>query len=243
MCFLAYVVPTKRCARCANSYPWAEFVFQRHSRDGMGSWCRSCRNTHWNQRYALKAPERALKAAARKQERERLKALTPKIKKPRNAEKHRKANATYRQRHPEKIRETERKARPKYLDKHPELRRIVKSRYRARKQNLPDTFTVEQWAFALSYWGNCCAICSCQESFWTTFAADHWIPLSSSTCPGTIAQNILPLCHGTNGCNNSKNDSEPHAWLLRRFGASKTAKLEKAITAYFAIVAEHFQLL
>jgi hypothetical protein len=239
MCFLAYTAPKKVCSRCSLSFPWEAFVTQKHTPDGMGYWCRECRNTWWNEWHAVnKAPQRALEAAERKKERARLKALLPPPdKKPRNAEKHRMANAAYRLRHPERIPIIERKARSKYLAKHPELPRIGKQRYEARKRGLPDSFTEEQWHFALTYWQHCCAVCGSQESFWTTFAADHWIPLASPNCPGTVATNIIPLCHGGRGCNNSKNASEPHAWLVKRLGARKAAKIEKAITTYFAQVA------
>jgi hypothetical protein len=103
---------------------------------------------------------------------------------------------------------------------------------------LPNTFTLEQRAFMLAYWNYACAICGNQEGFWHLLADDHWIPINSPDCPGTVADNMIPLCHGTNGCNNAKNSSEPQAWLVKQFGTSKARKLSKAIEAYFAVVTQ-----
>ena len=121
------------------------------------------------------------------------------------------------------------------------IRRIViKQRYRARKLALPDTFTTAQWQFSLTYWQNCCVVCQRPDSFWSTLAADHWIPIASLQCPGTVATNMLPLCHGEQGCNNSKGDSDPHKWLVHRYGTRKAAKIEKAIAAYCLEVTRTF---
>lgn len=118
----------------------------------------------------------------------------------------------------------------------PHVYRSIIARYRARKRNLPDTFTPTDRAFMLQYWQHACALCGNEEGFWHTLADDHWIPLSSPNCPGTIATNMLPLCHGRSGCNNSKNGDEPEKWLLSRFGPQQTRRILKAIEAYFSLV-------
>ena len=117
---------------------------------------------------------------------------------------------------------------------------LIKHRYRARKLQLPDTWTKEQLAFMLNYWKHACAVCGNPKGLFWTLAHDHWIPISSPDCPGTIATNMIPLCHGDGGCNNSKQDADPHTWLLRRFEDKKSAKIEKAIATYFARVAQAF---
>jgi len=111
---------------------------------------------------------------------------------------------------------------------------------RARKRQVPNTWTHEQLAFMLDYWKHACAICGNPQGLFWTLANDHWVPLASPECPGTIATNMIPLCHGNGGCNNSKYYSEPRAWLIRRFGTKKAAKIEKTIYAYFAQVAHVF---
>lgn len=108
-----------------------------------------------------------------------------------------------------------------YRKAHREDVRIRKQRRRARQRQLPDTFTTDDWQFALDYFHNCCAVCGRQlkDLFKShTAAMDHWIPLTSPDCPGTISGNIVPLCQGVNGCNNSKGSAEPEVWLLSRFG-------------------------
>jgi hypothetical protein len=111
-----------------------------------------------------------------------------------------------------------------------------------RQQSLPDTWTATQEAFMLTYWQHSCAVCGQQAGLLWILAFDHWIPLSHPSCPGTIATNMLPLCHGITGCNNSKHARLPHPWLIQKFGKRKTAKIEKAIAAYFAAVNVAFPL-
>ncbi len=60
-----------------------------------------------------------------------------------------------------------------------------------------------------------------------------------------IVGNVVPLCHarpgvpcGNPACNQSKNDKDPEAWLLERFGARKAKAILKRINAYFAWVRE-----
>jgi hypothetical protein len=89
---------------------------------------------------------------------------------------------------------------------------------RARKRNLPVAFIDRDWASALNHFGGCCAVCKRQPGLWHTLAADHWIPLNSPECPGTVPWNIVPLCHGVDGCNNQKGAREPSEWLIEKLG-------------------------
>lgn len=113
---------------------------------------------------------------------------------------------------------------------------VSEQRRRARKYELPDTFTIADWHTALDYFNGCCAVCGRQlyDLFGTLAAnADHWIPMSSPKCPGTVAINIIPLCGGDNGCNQSKSDKEPNLWLVERFGKRRAREILKRIEAYF----------
>jgi hypothetical protein len=116
----------------------------------------------------------------------------------------------------------------------------LQSKRRARKHSLPDTFTEEQALFCRQYFHYTCAICEREESFVFTIGMDHWEPLAAEDCPGTVATNILPLCHGTGGCNNSKGQKHPHAWIMQRFGQRKAAALLRKIEAYFRAVRARF---
>lgn len=108
----------------------------------------------------------------------------------------------------------------------------------ARQQDLPFGLTTEDWQRALEYFNGCCAVCGRQlnDLFGTHFAAkDHWIPVSyeGSDNPGTVATNIVPLCHGEDGCNNKKNAKLPDVWLKQEYGTRKAAQILTRINTYF----------
>lgn len=109
--------------------------------------------------------------------------------------------------------------------------------YLARKRSLPIAFSSSDWDAALDYWGHQCAVCGRPRGLWHTLAQDHWIPLSDPRCPGTVPTNILPLCHGEGGCNNSKGNKDPVRWLEERLGRRRAAQKLAEIQAYFAWVA------
>lgn len=127
-----------------------------------------------------------------------------------------------------------------YLDRNPERRkqsansyahsekgRIAHQRRRARREDLPDTLTEEQWQYALVYWGNGCAVCGERNRI----HADHWIALSIPECPGTIASNIVPLCRH---CNLSKHNRPPLKWAIKKFGESNGQLIIAKVEAYLA---------
>jgi hypothetical protein len=107
------------------------------------------------------------------------------------------------------------------------------SAYLTRKRELPHSFTGKDWDRALDYWGHKCAICERPRGLWHTLAQDHWIPLTNPDCPGTDPTNILPLCHGTDGCNNSKGKHNPETWLKKKLGKKKATQKLAEIHAYF----------
>jgi hypothetical protein len=149
-----------------------------------------------------------------------------------NPEKVKADNKVYRETHLEELRAYNRKWTKANLAK----AAIYRANRKARKQSLPNTFTDEQYHFLLQYWQFSCAVCGRQEGFQWTLSPDHWIPLASPDCPGTIATNMLLMCHGIGGCNNSKRHQDGPAWLKEHFGIRKTNVILKAIQAYFAIV-------
>lgn len=98
---------------------------------------------------------------------------------------------------------------------------------RARKRNLPNTLTRQEWINCLSYWRNKCAYCEGEAQH-----ADHFIPLSQKECPGTVVENMLPSCAK---CNLTKHDNDPYRWVYSRFGASGNGIMFN-IEAYFCFV-------
>lgn len=121
----------------------------------------------------------------------------------------------------------------------PELRAWLRVYYhnrRARLRGLPHTFTRDEWSRCRDYFNGCCAVCGRQgkDLFKThTIAADHWIPLANPDCPGTVATNMLPLCHGEDGCNNTKWAKHPNDWLFQVYGKQKAATILKRVNTYF----------
>jgi len=107
------------------------------------------------------------------------------------------------------------------------------SAYLSRKRELPYEFTQKDWQRAQDYWGYKCAICERPRGLWHTLAQDHWIPLTNPDCPGTNPTNILPLCHGTDGCNNSKGKNDPEKWLKKKLGKKRAVAKLHEIHDYF----------
>ena len=130
-----------------------------------------------------------------------------------------------------------------YIRSRPEITRAAYAKRKARKLNLPDTLTATELYRALKYFNGCCAVCGRQlkDLFGDhTFAADHWIALSDPRPdnPGTVATNMIPLCHGVGGCNNRKHNSDPHEWLHQKYSARKARQIIARIEAYFEWVRE-----
>jgi hypothetical protein len=118
---------------------------------------------------------------------------------------------------------------------HPEITRINYHRRRTRVLGLPSDFTTTDWDYCLEYWGHRCAVCGRPAGLWHTLAREHWIAVTDPRPdnPGTVTHNMLPMCHGAGGCNNSKLNREPTEWLIRRLGKRKAKMKLAEIQAYF----------
>ena len=114
------------------------------------------------------------------------------------------------------------------------VRAATEMRRRAKKKSLPADFTVDDWNYALTYFKHCCAVCERPTSEKLTLSRDHWIPLSKDGA--TNPENIIPLCHGFDGCNSSKKNHDPDEWLGRTFDNS--AEIKERIQRYFQHIKE-----
>lgn len=119
----------------------------------------------------------------------------------------------------------------KYQKAHPE----IQQKREARKLNLPDNFSQQYWERVLEYFNSCCAYCGNQQGFWNRLCMEHFIPLRSSNCPGTVPSNIIPACKA---CNSSKGRKPPAEWLTQKFGARKAKQILTKIEQYFDTVRE-----
>jgi hypothetical protein len=127
----------------------------------------------------------------------------------------------------------------KYILSQRAYQRVYQQIRRTRMRELPSTFTQEQEQFMLQYWGFSCAVCGNQQGFQWFLALDHWIPVTSPDCPGTVVTNMIPLCHGIGGCNNMKRNQDGETWLKGRYESKKARKILKGIHLYFSLVRDH----
>lgn len=121
----------------------------------------------------------------------------------------------------------------KWRRANPDKKRISSARRNARKRSLPSTFTEQQWIACLEYFNYTCAVCSSQlrDLFGDVEPhADHWIPLSSDKCTGTVATNMVCLC---SDCNLNKGAKMPDVWLKEKYGTRKANEILKRIDDYF----------
>lgn len=230
---------TKRCNKCGRELPATTEWF--HKSDGhLYSCCKDCKCRDRRNRYQIN-PERWRDYSRQYRTANRVKVREYKRRyRAANPDKERDYKRKIRQTDPDKVREYKRHYRQVNADKvrhyrqtNPEIFKAATQRRLARKRNLPNTLTAQDWQTALDYFGGRCAVCGRPPGLWHTIAADHWIPLSSPDCPGTVPENIVPLCHGIDGCNNSKNDRDSREWLIEKFGERKAKQIQKRIQAYF----------
>lgn len=153
--------------------------------------------------------------------------------------KHRLRSKDWRKANPEKSLRGGMLWQTKYPEKKRELNRVIISKRRARKIALPDGFTLRDWHRCLEYFRNCCAVCGKPFEDNKTTHADHWIPLASPNCPGTIPTNIVPLCGGKGGCNNSKHKKQPLDWLIDKFEEELAYRKFAEIQVYFEWIRTH----
>lgn len=100
----------------------------------------------------------------------------------------------------------------------------------ARKNNLPDLFTEQDWKKCLDFFGGCCAACGNPPSLFDDLQADHFVPLASPDCIGTVPTNVIPLCLS---CNSSKRDKNATEWAIKRFGRRKAKEFIERVEQYF----------
>ncbi len=229
----------KKCSKCGIEYPQTDEYFQPHreSRDGFIGYCRSCGREDCKQ-YHLRNRERdlernkdyyrhhiaSIRIRSGKYRSENHQEILERRRKhyADNPEKFREWSRQWRENNPDKKRESARL----YRISNPHVDIIISHKRRTRLKNLPSDFSEADWKSVLSHWKNRCAFCGKQSML----QIDHYIPLSNSECPGTILRNIVPACKS---CNSSKNDSEAHSWMIRKFGSDQAAIIETNIMAYF----------
>ncbi len=208
-------IPSKRCTKCGEEYLATKENFNWTVAKGVRQPCRKCSRLYHKIR-TKEQPE------SKKGRRDRYKANHP--------DRVRSAKLKWQSEN----KETRREICNRSAKKNRQKRRINVIQYRTRKAGLECRFTHDDWDRCLSYWNYCCAVCGRPRGLWHTLAMDHWIPLTSPECPGTIPSNIVPLCQGADGCNQSKQDQDAYQWLINRFGERKAKSVIAHIKQYFS---------
>jgi hypothetical protein len=249
----------KECRECGRNLPFCRLVKNKRLPDGVDACCKECRNAYDRQRYDHKPDRKEYlrqynqtpKAKAKKSLYHKTDAYKlvrakyqakPEVKERRRQNGQsaaRKAhNRSYRNRPEVKARN---RAYMKSYTRTPVYRltdTAKRHRRESAKVDLPYLWSPDEWQRCLAYWDNRCAVCGRPAGPGHTLAADHWIPLKpnyvlSEPNPGTVPWNITPLCHGENGCNNSKYNSKPEEWLVRRFDIVEATQILNKIQAHF----------
>jgi hypothetical protein len=242
----------KRCTKCSKEKPATFEYFNRRAqgKNGMCSHCKECENNKmksWRDNNLDRARQVERSRYYCRVEHYRAKTRNQKRK---TKEKNNDYSRRYHALNKERI---NRRSRAYHLAHQGEIgnrkqrwyrsggKIIVKTigmKRRARHHNLPDSFTSVQWSRCLDHFQHRCAACGRPAGLWHTLAGDHWVAIADlrPDNPGTVAWNIVPLCHGIGGCNNSKGDKDPVEWLNGRYGKRKAAEILKRITDYFECV-------
>jgi hypothetical protein len=232
----------KICSRCKQEFPaTAEyFVVDKRNSNGLGALCRTCEKARI-QKYSKAHPEKGRERQQKFEERNPGRVTELKRDwRHKNPDKVKEAKSKHRASHHEEILASERqfkdknrekirdynRRRKREADRLEDLRRHRAQR-EARKLNLPDTLTKEEWLSVVEHWQGCCVYCGKQPE---SLTLDHYIPLVSPNCPGTVAINIVPACLS---CNSSKNNTEAFYWMSWKFGSERANEIQARISSYF----------
>jgi len=233
----------KRCTKCGATKPHSEFSKDRTRRDGLRPHCKQCAaKYHARYRSANADKLSESKARYRSDNADKINAGAARYRSE-NADKINADTARYRSENPAK----ERANQARWRQANPDKVRAAGHRRRATMRALPSQWTDTDIQRMLAYWDNRCAVCGQHVEPNNAFyylAQDHWIPLTSPECPGTVAWNMLPLCHSkignTAGCNSAKSNADPIEWLNRLYpnDPKLVAKILARIAKYFKAVTD-----
>jgi hypothetical protein len=247
----------RECSHCQKIYHLTEEFFPRSTPHTFRNKCKPCVRidaVEYARRRRLRQPELAREQMRRYCElhadqlaaKRRQKYLA-------NKEAILKDRAEYREKNREKIRAWHRQyykdnrekrlnkesiSRQRRVDKIRQAQRSYRNAHRLRNRlrekklrySVAD-FSKRDWEHCLAYWDGRCVICGYKGGDQRIICMEHWVPLAKGGL--TDRANILPMCHGLNGCNNSKHASEPTLWLRRKLPDNAEAILGR-IARYFA---------
>lgn len=230
----------KWCRHCAEIKPIREFHHKSSSPSGFREACIACRAKEEGFKYR-KPPQEGFRRCARCQK--ELPSDTehfyedgryPGMLSSWCRECTKESVSEWGQRNPDRVSATKKR----WAERNPLKRRLASQRRLAREKSVLVKFDSDDWQRAVDYFKGRCAVCGRPPGLFHALVMDHWVPITATDCPGTVPQNIIPLCGGQNGCNNQKSNRPAAAWLRSRFGPRKAAAILKRINAYFASLTE-----
>lgn len=212
---------TKICSLCKIEKPLTAEYFSKskNGKGGFNSRCKECRHKK-NKDYREKNRERDL--ARKKKYREENKEKVANYLKEYFI-KNKKEVAEYKKRYRKENKDKIQIYRVQYKQRESTkaLNKIRRHRRKARKKQVINSLTSQQWEITKQYFNNCCAYCGKE----TAMTMDHFIPLSKM---GELSiNNIIPVCFD---CNSGKRDRDFFEWYPRQEFYSK--KREKKILKY-----------
>ncbi|MBE2268947.1 MAG: HNH endonuclease [Anaerolinea sp.] len=204
----------KRCYKCKQLLPATTEYFSvaKHLRDGLQPACKQCFKA-----YRLQNRERILQQKKEHYYENVVSINAGKIK--------------YYYAKQEALRNGDEEILRQHRARLAESAKIGHAQRRTRKLNLPYDWSRRAWKLCLAYWDNRCSVCGGTQHL----HADHWIPLSSPECPGTVTENMIVLCRT---CNVRKHTTMPEIWLIETLGEEAAQRKLAEIQAYFARVRE-----
>lgn len=107
----------------------------------------------------------------------------------------------------EENKETICKRTKKYQKENSDRYKVIWERRRAKKKQLANSFSFEEWEYCKSHFNNCCAYCGLERKL----EQDHFIPLSLDG--EYTKKNIVPACKR---CNSSKQNRLFSEWYPKR---------------------------
>lgn len=226
----------KRCCRCQEWKPYTAKFFgkNRHTTSGLNGYCKHCDSIDRGHK-----PYQRLEIPKGMKQCTQCNTLKPlsefnREKLGRHGRRScckicQKANLyTWRSNQPQKYKQIWKR----YQKKH-----RAEMRLKGKRRHVPRKFVESDWYRALEYFDGYCAVCGKPPGLWQVLAMDHWIPVKSPNCPGSMPTNIVPLCHsrkgGVGSCNNLKGNRMPEEWLIERYGKRKARQILARIEAYF----------
>ena len=191
----------KICIKCGETKPATTEYFYKHkqSKDGLLGKCKICISLYGKTKYKNNPKSLQEKTKIWRDKNKNRQYTNNKSWANRNKDKLFLYYKKYRDNNKQKILESKKTWRKN----NPEKVNIIIQRRLARKKDLQNTFTSEQWKMCKNYFGNKCCYCGKNKKL----EQEHFIALSKG---GEYTHNnIIPACRN---CNPSKGDKDFFIW-------------------------------